>query len=67
MLRYWAGSSRDTDLEALAPVAEHIVVADFSRTAVTDRAAPAIARMKHLRVLRLAETKIHRPDVEIRF
>ena len=52
------GKFGDTDLEALAPVAEHIVVADFSRTAVTDRAAPAIARMKHLRVLRLAETKI---------
>ena len=48
----------DADVEALAPVAEHIIAADFSHSAVTDRAAPAIARMKHLRVLRLAETKI---------
>jgi uncharacterized membrane protein len=48
----------DTDVEALTPVAEHIIVADFSHTAVTDRAAPAISRMKNLRVLRLAETKI---------
>jgi len=48
----------DADLQAFAPVAEHIMVADFSRTAVTDRGASAIAAMKHLRVLRLAETKI---------
>jgi hypothetical protein len=39
-------------------VAEHIVVADFSRTAITDRGASAMATMIHLRVLRLAETKI---------
>jgi hypothetical protein len=48
----------DADLQAFAPVADHITVADFSRTAITDRAAPAIAAMKHLRVLRLAQTKI---------
>ena len=48
----------DADVQAFARVAEHIIVADFSRTAVTDRAASAIAMMKHLRVLRLAETKI---------
>jgi uncharacterized membrane protein len=48
----------DADVEAFAPVAEHIVIADFSRTSVTDRAAPAMAAMKHLRVLRLADTKI---------
>jgi hypothetical protein len=48
----------DADLAALAPVAEHIVVADFSRTAITDRSAPAIAAMKQLRVLRLVHTKI---------
>jgi hypothetical protein len=48
----------DADVQAFLPVAEHIIVADFSRTAVTDRAASAIAAMKHLRVLRLAETKI---------
>lgn len=48
----------DSDVEALAAVAEHITFADFSRTAITDRAAPAIAAMKRLRVLRLAQTKI---------
>lgn len=48
----------DAELPAFAPVAEYITVADFSRTAVTDRAASAIASMKHLRVLRLSETKI---------
>jgi hypothetical protein len=48
----------DNDLPAFAPVADHITVADFSRTAITDRAAPAIAAMKHLRVLRLSQTKI---------
>jgi len=48
----------DADVQAFAPVAEHIVVADFSRTAITDRGASAMATMIHLRVLRLAETKI---------
>lgn len=48
----------DDELAALAPLAEHLVAADFSRTAVTDRSAPAIAAMKHLRVLRLTHTKI---------
>ena len=48
----------DADLQAFASIAEHIVVADFSRTAVTDRAASAITSMKRLRVLRLADTKI---------
>ncbi len=48
----------DSDAQAFAAVAEHITVADFSRTAITDRAAPAIIAMKHLRVLRLTGTKI---------
>jgi hypothetical protein len=48
----------DADVKAFAPVAEHITVADFSRTAVTDRAASAIAVMKHLHLLRLAQTKV---------
>ena len=48
----------DADLRAFAPVADHITVADFSRTAITDRAAPGIAAMKRLRVLRLSQTKI---------
>jgi uncharacterized membrane protein len=48
----------DADLASLAPVADHIVVADFSRTAITDHSAAAIAAMKHLRSLGLAHTKI---------
>ena len=48
----------DADLTAFAPVADHITVADFSRTAITDQAAPGIVAMKRLRVLRLRETKI---------
>jgi uncharacterized membrane protein len=48
----------DRDLEAFAPIAEHIIVADFSRTVVTDRSADAIAAMKRLRVLRLMNTHL---------
>ena len=48
----------DRDLEAFAPIAEHIIVADFSRTAITDHSAAAIARMKRLRVLRLMDTRL---------
>jgi len=48
----------DSDLAVLSPLAEHITVADFSRTAITDRSASAIAAMKRLRVLRLTHTKI---------
>ena len=48
----------DNDLAALVPLAEHITVADFSRTAITDRSATAIAAMKRLRVLRLMHTQI---------
>lgn len=48
----------DQDLEAFAPVAEHIIVADLSRTAVTDHSADAIAAMKRLRVLRLMDTRL---------
>lgn len=48
----------DRDLEAFAPVAQHIVVADLSRTAVTDHSAAAIAAMKQLRVLRLTGTHL---------
>ena len=48
----------DSDLALLSPLAEHITVADFSRTAITDRSAPAIAAMKRLRVLRLMHTGI---------
>jgi uncharacterized membrane protein len=48
----------DADVRAFAPVAEHITIADFSRTAVTDRAASTIAAMEHLHLLRLAHTKV---------
>jgi hypothetical protein len=48
----------DSDLAALVPLAEHITVADFSRTAITDRSAAGIAAMKRLRVLRLMHTRI---------
>jgi uncharacterized membrane protein len=48
----------DTDLAVLSPLAEHITVADFSRTAITDRSVTAIAGMKRLRVLRLMHTRI---------
>jgi uncharacterized membrane protein len=48
----------DNDLAALSPLAEHITVADFSRTAITDRSASAINGMKRLRVLRLVHTRI---------
>lgn len=48
----------DKDLEALAPVAGHIVEADFSRSGITDHAATPIAAMRRLRVLRLNNTKI---------
>jgi uncharacterized membrane protein len=48
----------DRDLEAFAPIAEHIIAADLSRTAVTDHSAGAIAGMKQLRVLRLMDTRL---------
>ena len=48
----------DDDLAALAPLQDHIIAADFSRTAITDRSAPAMAAMKRLHVLRLMDTKI---------
>jgi hypothetical protein len=48
----------DRDLEAFAPIAEHIIAADLSRTAVTDHSAAAIGAMKRLRVLRLMDTRL---------
>jgi uncharacterized membrane protein len=48
----------DNDLAALAPLAEHITVADFSRTAITDRSLPVIAAMQQVRFLRLMHTAI---------
>ena len=48
----------DKDLAALAPLAEHITMADFSRTSITDHSVPVIAAMKQLRVLRLTHTGI---------
>jgi len=54
----WGDRFRDADVPALAPIAGRVVVADFSRTAITDQSAPTISSMKHLRVLRLTHTKI---------
>jgi uncharacterized membrane protein len=54
----------DSDLAAFTPLAEHITVADFSRTAITDRSVTAIAAMKRLRVLRLMNTGITDVTVE---
>lgn len=54
----------DSDLAAFTPLAEHITVADFSRTAITDRSVIAIAAMKRLRVLRLMNTGITDSTVE---
>ena len=48
----------DSDLAAFATLADHITVADFSRTAITDRSVSSIAAMKRLRVLRLTNTGI---------
>jgi mono/diheme cytochrome c family protein/uncharacterized membrane protein len=48
----------DQEMAALRPVVGHIVVADFSDTAITDRSAATIAAMEHLRVLRLIRTRI---------
>jgi len=48
----------DQELEAFAPLAEHIIVGDFSRTSVTDHSAAAIAGMKRLHVLRLVDTRL---------
>lgn len=48
----------DADLAALAPLAERIVRADFSGTAITDASASTIARMERLHALRLANTAV---------
>lgn len=48
----------DRELDSFAPVSEHIVVADLSRTAVTDESAATIAAMKRLHVLRLMDTHL---------
>jgi hypothetical protein len=48
----------DSELAALAPLSERIVMADFSGTAITDTSAATLAGMKRLRSLRLMHTKI---------
>jgi len=48
----------DSDLAVFAPLAKQITVADFSRTAITDRSVTVITAMKQLRVLRLMHTGI---------
>ena len=48
----------DRELALLAPLSARIVVADFSRTAITDASAPALASMTALQSLRLSDTRI---------
>jgi len=52
------GKFSDDDLAQLKPLYDQFVAADFSNTAITDRSAPNLAAMKHLRKLRLMHTKI---------
>jgi mono/diheme cytochrome c family protein len=48
----------DNDLAQFKPLYDQFVSADFSNTAITDRSAPNLAAIKHLRTLRLMHTKI---------
>jgi len=48
----------DADLQALAPLREHIVEANLSNTAVTDASASILAGMPLLRVLRMMNTRV---------
>jgi mono/diheme cytochrome c family protein len=48
----------DNDLAQIKTLYDQFVAADFSNTAITDRSAPNLAAMKHLRTLRLMRTKI---------
>jgi uncharacterized protein YjbI with pentapeptide repeats len=54
----------DAELGALTPLAARVVAADFSGTAITDVAAPALAGMTSLRSLRLMNTKITNKTIE---
>src|SRR6267378_1408579 len=54
----------DNDLAALVPLSEHIVIADFSGTTITDSSSSAIGAMKRLRSLRLMHTKITNATVQ---
>ena len=54
----WLGAKfGDSELAALAPASDRIVMADFSNTAITDKSAAAIGGMRNLRSLRLMHTK----------
>jgi uncharacterized membrane protein/mono/diheme cytochrome c family protein len=53
-----ANAFKDDDVKAFAPVSSHIVVADFSRTGITDKSSSFIAGLKHIRILRLAHTHV---------
>lgn len=46
----------DTELTAVAPIAQHAVGLDLTGSAVTDRSAGQLARMERLRTLRLGGT-----------
>ncbi len=54
-----AGSAfGDAQLREFLPLKDRILRADLSRTAITDNAAPVLAAMSRLEVLRLANTKV---------
>jgi mono/diheme cytochrome c family protein len=52
------GKFGDNDLTQFKPLYDQVVSADFSGSAITDRSAPNLAAMKHLRTLRLMHTRI---------
>jgi hypothetical protein len=58
------GSFGDQDVQALAPLKDRIVWADFSGTMVGDASASALATFKHLRVLHLSDTRITDATIE---
>jgi uncharacterized membrane protein len=60
----WGAKFGDHELSEFAPVWEHIVAADLSNTAVTDRSASSIATMKHLRKLSLMNDGVTDTTVE---
>ena len=53
------GSFGDADLERLVPVADQIVLADLSGTAVTDSSVEVLLGMKNLRALRLNDVHVN--------
>jgi hypothetical protein len=60
-----AGSAfGDVQLREFLPLNDRILRADLSRTAITDNAAPVLAAMSRLEVLRLANTNVSATTVQ---